>query len=414
MTRLRVAELFAGVGGFRVGLERANERLGSAIFSVVYSNQWEPSTRLQHASNVYVARFGPDGHSNVDITKVQPEQVPEVDLVVGGFPCQDYSVATTLQRSGGLSGKKGVMWWQIHRLLRDMTPRPPYVFLENVDRLLKSPVTQRGRDFAIMLASLTELGYVVEWRVVNAAEYGMPQRRRRVFILGYQRSTPIAAALQSTAPDRWIASSGVFAKAFPVQHVDATDGHNEYLNCDLAELTVGFNVTGRSSPFRNAGLVVDLHVWTCATFPAFTKPKSLGEVLVPEDEVPPEFYIEDIEPWVQLKGAKSLAQTNRETGHKYWYSEGAMRFPDPLSEPSRTIITAEGGRSPRRFKHVVMVNGRFRRLVPEELEKLNMFEPGHTAGVKAGRRAFLMGNALVTGVVERTAISLARALMRAT
>jgi DNA (cytosine-5)-methyltransferase 1 len=75
-------------------------------------------------------------------------------------------------------------------LLRDK--RPPFGLFENVDRLLKSPATQRGRDFAVMLASLTDLGYVAEWRVINAADYGMPQRRRRVFIAAYRDDTALA------------------------------------------------------------------------------------------------------------------------------------------------------------------------------------------------------------------------------
>src|SRR5690606_2367398 len=147
MCALRVAELFAGVGGFRVGLERANVKLGKPAYEVVWSNQYEPGTKRQHASEVYERRFGSDLHTNRDIADVQAEDVPTVAVLVGGFPCQDYSVATTLQRSGGLMGKKGVLWWQIHRLLRDLSPRPTYVFLENVDRLLKSPASQRGRDF---------------------------------------------------------------------------------------------------------------------------------------------------------------------------------------------------------------------------------------------------------------------------
>lgn len=410
MTRLRVAELFAGVGGFRVGFERANKRLGEAIFEVVYSNQWEPSTKRQHASEVYVARFGPSGHSNVDISTVQPTDIPEVDLVVGGFPCQDYSVATTLQRSGGLAGKKGVLWWEIHRLLRDKLPRPSYVFLENVDRLPKSPASQRGRDFAVMLASLADLGYVVEWRVINAADYGMPQRRRRVFILAYQKGTQIGAALSDASPERWVASTGVLATAFPAELVASNKVSSIYLQGDLVEITDGFNATGRSSPFQDGGVLVGREVWTSATRPVPSEKVPLASVLIPEAEVPPDFYIDELEPWALLKGAKSLERTSRTNGHTYRYSEGAMRFPEPLDEPSRTIITGEGGRSPSRFKHVVEVNGRYRRLVPEELEKLNMFDPGHTAGIPAGRRAFLMGNALVTGVIERTAVALAGAL----
>ena len=160
MKKLKVLELFAGVGGFRLGLEKDKN------YSVVWSNQWEPSTKMQHASLVYEARFGPDKHTNIDIAEVEVSKIPDADILVGGFPCQDYSVATTLQNSKGLIGKKGVLWWSIHKILSEKKNPPKYLFLENVDRLLKSPANQRGRDFAIILKSLDELGYAVEWRVI--------------------------------------------------------------------------------------------------------------------------------------------------------------------------------------------------------------------------------------------------------
>ena len=210
MKKLKVIELFAGVGGFRLGLEKFGN------YEVVWSNQWEPSTKTQHASMVYEARFGNENHSNEDITEVKVSEIPDADVLVGGFPCQDYSVATTLQNSKGLIGKKGVLWWSIHRILSEKKNPPKYLFLENVDRLLKSPATQRGRDFALILKSLGELGYAVEWRVINAAEYGMPQRRRRVFIMGYHKSTSVYQSLKKKDTMGWMFNSGVLANAFPV------------------------------------------------------------------------------------------------------------------------------------------------------------------------------------------------------
>ncbi|MEK6809392.1 MAG: DNA (cytosine-5-)-methyltransferase, partial [Nanoarchaeota archaeon] len=177
MEKIKVVELFAGVGGFRIGLGNASKK-----YEVVWSNQWEPATKTQDASDVYVKRFGEENHSNVDIVKVNIKDIPKHNLLVGGFPCQDYSVAKSLSQSKGITGKKGVLWWEIHRILKDSKSNPEFVLLENVDRLLSSPASQRGRDFAIMLASLSDLGYIVEWRIINAADYGMPQRRRRVFI----------------------------------------------------------------------------------------------------------------------------------------------------------------------------------------------------------------------------------------
>lgn len=416
MSRIRISELFAGVGGFRIGFEDANRQLGEDRFGVVWSNQWEPSTKVQHASDVYVRAFGPDGHSNEDIATVAVDDIPETDLLVGGFPCQDYSVATTLQRSSGLAGKKGVLWWEIHRILRDKSPRPKFLMLENVDRLLKSPAQQRGRDFAVMLASLSDLGYAVEWRVINAADYGMPQRRRRVFILGYLEGTePHASVTASSSDISWLSTKGVFADAFPVMELSESDKSEFTIDGDLAEITQQFNVNGKQSPFLNSGLMVGRKVLTAKTIPSYKgRVMTLGEVLVSETKVPDEYFLNgELKDWKYLKGAKVIRRVNRTNGHEYEYSEGGIAFPDPLDRPSRTIITGEGGRAPSRFKHVVKTkDGRYRRLVPIELERLNMFPDDHTAGVPDSRRAFLMGNALVTGIVSRLAVAMNAATQR--
>lgn len=237
MKKLKVIELFAGVGGFRLGLENSGK------YEVVWSNQWEPSTKVQHASMVYETRFGPQNHSNNDISEVPTCQIPDADILVGGFPCQDYSVATTLQNSKGLIGKKGVLWWSIHRILSEKINPPKYLFLENVDRLLKSPSSQRGRDFAIMLKSLDDLGYAVEWRAINAADYGMPQRRRRIFFLGYHKSTPLYKSLEKQDKKDWISQQGTLANAFPLQ-IALEEYHNFNIEGDLVEISELFNPGG--------------------------------------------------------------------------------------------------------------------------------------------------------------------------
>lgn len=399
---LRVIELFAGVGGFRIGLERASHR-----FKTVWSNQWEPSTKRQDASIVYCNRFGSQGHSNCDITAIDVNDIPSCDILVGGFPCQDYSVATSLKRSGGIEGKKGVLWWQIHRILRDHKNPPQYLILENVDRLLGSPASQRGRDFAIILASLSDLGYRVEWRVINAAEYGMPQRRRRTYMFVFKEGSTFDKMLNS--PEDWILKDGVMAKAFPVNN-DALSPKMFKIDGDLSEVSACFNKGKTASPFCNAGMMKDRLVVTTAVTPDYDGQFiTLGDILINERDVPLEFFIPatEVAKWQYAKGSKSAIRTNKTTGFQYKYSEGAMSFPDALDKPSRTIITGEGGAAPSRFKHVVLTpSGKYRRLTPVELERLNMFPDGHTDGASNLRRAFLMGNALVTGIVERIGLQI--------
>lgn len=394
---LRVAELFAGVGGFRLGLEKHK-------YNVVWSNQWEPATKVQHASMVYEARFGKENHSNIDISKVPTEKIPDHDLLCGGFPCQDYSVATTLHNSKGLKGKKGVLWWSIHRILEEKKNKPKYLFLENVDRLLKSPASQRGRDFALMLESLNQLGYAVEWRVVNAAEYGMPQRRRRTFILGYHKSTDLYNRLKESKKLDWLLKDGAIANAFPVYNEPELFCPKFELNGNLVEITDSFNITGIKSPFENTGLMVNGKVSTLKTKPYYDGSQAILKDVLQNGEVTKDFFIpeDDKEKWEYLKGAKSFDRVSK-NGHKYKYSEGGMTYPDALDKPSRTIITGEGGKSPSRFKHVVKTDRGLRRLTPVELERLNMFPDNHTKleGITDNKRAFFMGNALVVGVIEK-------------
>ena len=390
-----VAELFAGVGGFRIGLARAG-------WKTVFSNQWEPSTKVQHASDVYVARFGDEGHSNEDISKV--ENLPtKVDLLVGGFPCQDYSVAKTLNTSKGLKGKKGVLWWEILRLVQ--LRKPQFIFLENVDRLLKSPSTQRGRDFAIMLKTLGDEGYAIEWRVVNAAEYGFPQRRIRVFIV----ATKIKRGMKEYSPHEIILKTGILARALPVE--------KEFITADIILLdeeadviTSKFNKNGGKSPFLNSGYYLNGVAHTLKTVSKLSdNPMTLGDVLIPDAQVPEEYWIDGkrLKEWEYLKGAKSIERIHKGSGTTYNYAEGKMAYPDLLTNPSRTILTGEGGTSPSRFKHIIKTKKGFRRLTPIELERLNGFPDNWTQITGNGsvmpdvRRAFFMGNALVIGLIEK-------------
>ncbi len=416
--KIRVVELFAGVGGFRLGLEKSN-------YKVIWSNQWEPLTKTQHASMVYEARFGKDNHSNEDINKIvsrNVEEIPDHDLLVGGFPCQDYSVATTLHNSKGLKGKKGVLWWAIHKILENKKKKPKYLFLENVDRLLKSPAKQRGRDFAVMLQSLNHLGYAIEWRVINAAEYGMPQRRRRVFFIGYHKSTNIYKRLQKSNKIDWIVREGIIANAFPVQKTNFLTEVN--FEGNLVDISNNFNIDGKLSPFKNTGCLFNGKVFTTKTESLYYGKKIVLADILQNGEVSEDFIVVDKplkttkkvinndgttkiisterQMWEYLKGEKKEKRKTKD-GFEYNYTEGKMVYPDDLGNSSRTIITGEGGKSPSRFKHVIHSNQGLRRLTPLELERLNMFPDNHTKlnGITDSKRAFFMGNALVVGIIEK-------------
>ena len=390
-----VAELFAGVGGFRIGLARAG-------WKTVFSNQWEPATKVQHASDVYVARFGEEGHSNEDIANV--DSLPRnIDLLVGGFPCQDYSVAKTLNSSKGLKGKKGVLWWEILRLVQGQKPK--FIFLENVDRLLKSPSNQRGRDFAVMLKTLGDEGYTIEWRVVNAAEYGFPQRRIRVFIVATKKKR----GAKKQTPESIIEKTGILARALPIEKL-TSELQEIDLDDEADQISTRFNKGGGKSLFMNSGYYEDGIAYTVKSEAKLSKTAIvLGDVLQPDSQVPDEYWVEEkrLKEWKYLKGAKSIERTHKGSGTTYNYAEGKMAFPDLLTNPSRTILTAEGGNTPSRFKHIIQTKNGYRRLTPIELERLNGFPDNWTQRdekdkvVADSKRAFFMGNALVIGLIEK-------------
>ena len=289
-----------------------------------------------------------------------------------------------------------------------------YLFLENVDRLLKSPASQRGRDFAVMLQSLNKLGYAVEWRVINAADYGMPQRRRRIFFLAYHKSTNIYKRISKSKTQDWLYSKGTIASAFPIEKIEQLK--EVKIEGDLVQITNEFNKDGKLSPFLNSGLFYKGKVFTCKTIPKYNGKQIVLKDVLQNGEVSEEFFIKDKDlknpktirnndgsqkviisekdMWQYLKGAKKEKRKTKD-GFEYNYAEGRMIFPDALDKASRTIITGEGGGSPSRFKHVVDTERGLRRLTPVELERLNMFPDDHTKleGVTDAKRAFFMGNA---------------------
>lgn len=400
----RVAELFAGVGGFRVGLNEVKlGKNGKAIekpnFDFVWANQWEPATKEQEAFDCYKARFcytsdNEKEFSNVDIAKVNKKEIPDFDLLTGGFPCQDYSVARSLIHEKGIEGKKGVLWWQIDEILRIKIPS--FVLLENVDRLLKSPSKQRGRDFGIMLRCFMNNGYAVEWRVINAADYGMPQRRRRVYIFAYHRDTKYYKKMKNFDSAEIIQKEGIFAKTFPIKGVIIVDESNVRKYNDLLQVSNDYKFN-----FEKTGFMIDGKIMTADFEVKELKGITLGNIL--EKEVIDKKYFltkEQSEKFKYLKGSKRIERVAN-NGHNYTYSEGAMAFPDSLDMPGRTMLTSEG--TVNRSTHVVkdIKTGKKRFLTSIECERLNQFPDNWTNTMNDKKRHFVMGNALVTGIVRK-------------
>ena len=389
-----ICELFAGVGGFRLGFDRLESGWKTTWFS-----QWEPGARTQWAHNCYVQHFGdsPDlnneFHTGEDISTMDKQAIPDHTLLVGGFPCQDYSVAHTLSSSHGIEGKKGVLWWQIRDTI--IAKKPPFCIFENVDRLLKSPAKQRGRDFGVILACLAKEGYSVEWRVVNAAQYGAAQRRRRTFIFAYRNDTIYGQKMADISADMIIKDGGLMAKAFPIQDMGRIT--ETVIDGDIVDVSDNF-----AFAFEAAGYMRKGRIYTSKVIEQEEEPIALGKILQ-KNNVDDKFYItnEKMPKWTYLKGAKKIPRKSAD-GHEYMFSEGPIAFPDPWDRPGRTMLTSES--TLNRSTHVVSDpgTGRLRLLTPVEAERLQGFDDEWTnTGMPDRMRYFCMGNALVVPMITR-------------
>jgi DNA (cytosine-5)-methyltransferase 1 len=383
-----ICELFAGVGGFRLGFERLNDDWRTVWFS-----QWEPNQKAQWAYHCYISHWpNPlDAANNIDINLVDKKKIPKHSLLVGGFPCQDYSVARPLNGAKGLEGKKGVLWWSIYDVLK--VKKPPFVLLENVDRLLKSPAKQRGRDFGVILACFAEQGYDVEWRVINAADYGGAQKRRRVFIFGYRKTTKYKKGIKKLSSEDIIEKQGLFAKALPIEEKTKIK-ETIITNQDIPDISNNFKFK-----FFNSGYMKDGFISTCDIVPKKENPIPLSAII--QSDVEEEFFLGDnLSKWEFLKGKKSMVRVNR-AGFEYKYAEGSIPFPDPIDRPARTMLTSES--SLNRSTHTILdpqVN-RIRLLTPVEAERIQGFDDDWTKTMPKKARYFCMGNALVVPMITR-------------
>lgn len=383
-----IVELFAGVGGFRLGFEKQSKK-----WKTVWANQWEPNKTIQYAFDCYRHHFEKKGginqFSNVDINKVKSKDIPNHTLLVGGFPCQDYSVAGT--KTKGIEGKKGVLWWDIERIVREKNT--PFILLENVDRLVKSPANQRGRDFGIMLACLNKLGYGVEWRIINAAEYGLQQRRRRIFIFAFKNTTKFYKKYVSSVD---LLNNSFFSQKFPVSIYSNSKEKSINISDDILDISNNFKFQ-----FENAGYMINGIVKTIRVNSINKSKKQITLSDIMEEKVDKKYNLRDklLEKFTYMKGSKKKERVSK-AGFKYMYSEGAVPFPDILDRPARTMLTSES--SANRSTHIVKdkTSGKLRVLTPIECERINGFDDNWTdTGMTEKYRYFCMGNALVVNLI---------------
>lgn len=392
-----ICELFAGVGGFRLAFEKLNSG-----WDTVWFNQFEPKFKRQFAHDCYIKHFGEckdlEGNitTNIDINDIDKSKIPNHTLLVAGFPCQDYSVANSQSKTEGIKGKKGVLWWQIYETL--LHKHPKFCLFENVDRLLKSPSNQRGRDFGIMLKCLNSLNYSVEWRVIDASNYGAYQKRKRVFIFAYKNDS-YHGLTRNKQDIMTLISYSLFNKTFPISKHTSIKTTN--LFDSLENISDNF-----SFEFSNFGIMEQGLIFTTNVTDLEEDIKPMKEIL--EYNIHDKYLIKDdkIDKWKYLKGSKKINRISK-SGHSYIYSEGAVPFPDNINKPSRTILTSESNIN--RTSHVIEDPSmkKLRVLTPIEVERLQGFDDNWTnTGMSEKMRYFTMGNALVVPIVTKIAKSI--------
>lgn len=394
-----MAEMFAGVGGFHLGLSRASD-----VYEVVWADQFEPARKNQFAYNIYKTRFPNTNIVNQDISLVNKFKIPDMDLLVGGFPCQDYSVASS--SAMGLYGKKGVLWWDIKDVIEAKWPK--FIFLENVDRLLTSPGTksgQPGRDFGMILRTLSDLGYGVTWKMINAADYGYPQRRRRTFIFAVREDTKFKKTMNTLLQtsinqiDEFILNMPPLSNSLKNQSIGQVTHVNLNEITKLSDFSNDFKI---NRGFRKTGFMIDGQVYMADFEPDVRQPKTLKNIIEPNNADETLYLTKEMEEkFEKLKGGFRTTKISK-TGYEYPYGMGKIAFPDSLDYPARTMVTSEHTVS--RMSHVVRDpgNNKLRLISPEEAEQINTFPAGWTSGknITPSNRYFTMGNALVVDLVK--------------
>ncbi len=215
---IRYADLFGGIGGFRLGIERSGIKARCVFYSDIN----------KYAVKVYNKNFG-ENHRPTDIRKVRSEEIPDIDMLCGGFPCQAFSLAG---KRKGFEDSRGTLFFEIARIIE--AKKPKIVFLENVKGLLSH---EKGQTFTVIIKTLEKLGYDVQWMVLNSRFFGVPQNRERVFIIGNLRGTGRSEILPFREGDKWSEEQQISRKKAIIGAWDSSNIKDERTADNLRRLT---------------------------------------------------------------------------------------------------------------------------------------------------------------------------------
>jgi DNA (cytosine-5)-methyltransferase 1 len=351
---MRYLSTFSGIGGFEQGIQLAYElsQMGTESQNST-DNQSRTSQHTErplcigyseidkYASAIYQKHF-PTHHNYGDITQIIAEELPDFDLLVGGFPCQAFSIAG---KRGGFEDTRGTMFFELARILRTKQPRL-FVF-ENVKGLLSH---DGGKSFATIIQTLDELGYDCQWQVLNSKNHGVPQNRERVFIVGHLRGT--------SRPE-----------VFPFTRADREDTRP-----DLT--AVGVNNPSRGYEARKDGLASCVRAGESGS-------KNIIQLNQPT-------HSND-----RVYGADGISPTlnTMQGGNRQPFIQNPKMLNFKKDYDNSVAITATS------YKEPPVVNA-IRRLTPTECERLQGFPDGWTEGISDTQRYKCLGNAVTVNVIK--------------
>lgn len=237
--RFTFIDLFAGIGGIRIAFERNG---GKCLFT----SEWDEACQL-----MYKANFGETPHG--DITKISADLIPDHDILTGGFPCQAFSI---IGKKKGFEDTRGTLFFEIERILK--VKRPKAFLLENVKQLRSH---DNGRTIKIILKTLKKLGYYVHHKVLNGLDFGVPQKRERIIIVGFRENVPFSF------PDKTSDNVSLDEILEPEEVIDSKHFLSEYFSDKLAQMLIDQNkaVTSFSSVWHiNKGGNIGIHPYSCA------------------------------------------------------------------------------------------------------------------------------------------------------
>ena len=371
---MKYLSLFSGIGGFELGIIQAydvlyrHKKQGFGEVVLGESNN-SPSKLLEgtptcigyseidkYATQIYQKHF--PNHTNYgDITKINGKELPDFDFLCGGFPCQAFSVAG---KRGGFEDTRGTLFFDIARIIREKQPR--LLLLENVKGLLSH---DQGRTFGTILRTLDELGYDTEWEVLNSKNFGVPQNRERVFIIGHSRNEPRP-------------------QVFPLGEDD--QAHIQCEGGTKSETKPASAITTREGGRKENNFIVQLN-----------NPTHSNDRVYGTDGVSPTLNTMQggrRQPFVKVPEATKKGYTEATVGQSI-----NLAVPNSKTRRGRVSDVAQTLDTGMQ-QHTLTSDAQIRRLTPTECERLQGFPDGWTEGLSDTQRYKTLGNAVTVNVIQ--------------